>query len=603
MNRLAILILISYLGLCSLASAQTEIITTVAGNGAAAYSGDGGPATSASLKDPGGVFVDASGNIFIADTNNNRIREIAAGGTTITTVVGQGGVPAFPTLTNPGGIFVDASGNLFIADTYASQIQELPAGGTTVKTIAGGGSTGYYGDGGPATSAALFDPAGVFVDAFGNVFVADTSNNVIRKFTIGGNITTVAGNSGGTAGFSGDGGPATSAELHNPTSVWVDASGNMFIADSGNQRIRKVSSSGTITTIAGNGREGATGDGGPATSAGLYDPLGVVVDASGNIFIAAALNNEIREVLAATGIITTVAGVGAPGFHGDGGVATSALLDHPSGIALDASGDIFIADTLNNRIREVSPSTGPPPSILPGGIVAVDSTVTTIQPGAWVSIYGTNLAGSTAQWTGNFPQTLGGTSVMIDGIPAYLSYVSPTQINLQAPNDSQTGPVPVIVQTANGTVTSSVTLAPVAPSFLLFDSKHVTGIILRPDGSGSQGTGSNSYDFLGPTGNSLGFPTVAAKAGDVVELYAVGLGPTTPPVTAGQAFTGGAAPATNPVTLLVNNMSVTNSAAFDESLLYQINLTVPAGLGTGDVSLVASVGGAQTQSSVVISLQ
>jgi len=603
MNRLAILILVSYLSLCSLASGQTELITTVAGNGAAAYAGDGGLATAASLKAPNGVFVDGSGNIFIADTNNNRIREVSATTGIITTVVGNAGLgaPAYPPLASPGGIFVDASGNLFIADTLNSQIRELPAGGNKVTTIAGGGSFGYYGDGGPATSAALQNPAGVFVDASGNIFVADTSNNVVRKFTIGGNITTVAGNSAGTAGFSGDGGLATSAELHNPTSVWEDASGNIYVADSGNQRIRKFTVGGNITTVAGNGTEGSLGDGGPATSAELYTPTGVVVDASGNIFIAAEFNNKIRVVSFPSGIITTVAGNGVEGFFGDGGSATSAELNHPTGIALDASGDIFIADTINNRIREVSPSTGPAPSINASGIVAVDSTVTTIEPGAWVSIYGVNLASSTVPWTGNFPTSLGGTSVMIDGNPAYLSYVSPGQINLQAPNDSQTGSVPVIVKTANGTVTSNVTLAAVAPSFLLFDSKHVTGIILRTDGSGSQGGG--TYDLLGPTGNSLGYPTVAAKAGDTVELYAVGLGPTTPPVQAGLPFSG-SAPTTSQVSLSINKVSVLPSfAGFSSSLLYQINVTIPAGLGTGDVPLVATVAGAQTQAGVVISLQ
>jgi uncharacterized protein (TIGR03437 family) len=241
------------------------------------------------------------------------------------------------------------------------------------------------------------------------------------------------------------------------------------------------------------------------------------------------------------------------------------------------------------------------PTIDSGGVVAVDSTVTTIQPGEWVSIYGANLAGSTATWTGNFPQSLGNTSVTIDGIPAYLSYVSSGQINLQAPNDSTTGPVSVVVKTATGTVTSTVTLAAFAPSFLLYDSKHVTGIIVRSDGSGSQGGG--TYDFLGPTGNSLGFPTVAAKAGDNVQLYAVGLGPTNPPVRAGQPFSG-AAPTTNPVSLVINNTTVTPGfAGFDSSILFQINLTIPAGLGTGDVPLVAKVGGFQTQTGVYISLQ
>jgi len=218
-----------------------------------------------------------------------------------------------------------------------------------------------------------------------------------------------------------------------------------------------------------------------------------------------------------------------------------------------------------------------------------------------VSIFGTNLAGSTVTWNGDFPMSLGGTSVTINGKSAYLSFVSPTQINLQAPDDSTSGPVPVVVTTTSGTATSTVTLAQFGPSFLLLDSKHVAGIILRSNGSGAYGEG--AYDIIGPTGNSLGYSTVAAKAGDSVVLFAVGLGPTNPAVSAGQAFSG-AAPATSTVSLLINNVSVTPAfAGLSGAGLYQLNLTVPAGLGTGDVSLVAAVGGEQTPAGVVISLQ
>jgi uncharacterized protein (TIGR03437 family) len=191
--------------------------------------------------------------------------------------------------------------------------------------------------------------------------------------------------------------------------------------------------------------------------------------------------------------------------------------------------------------------------------------------------------------------------VTIKGKPAYLWFVSPTQINLQAPNDTATGSVPVVITTGSGTSTSTVTLAQFAPSFSLLDSKHVTGIILRSNGSGAYGGG--AYDIIGPTGNSLDYQTVAAKAGDTVELFAVGLGPTNPVVLAGQVFSSAAA-TTTPVNLLVNKVNVIPTfAGLSSAGLYQINLTVPAGLGTGDVSLVATVGGVQTPSNVVISLQ
>jgi len=236
----------------------------------------------------------------------------------------------------------------------------------------------------------------------------------------------------------------------------------------------------------------------------------------------------------------------------------------------------------------------PSPSIMPGGVVPVASPVGTIQAGEWVSIYGSNLASGTASWTGNFPTALAGTSVTVNGKPAYLSYVSPEQINVQAPSDTSTGSVPVVVTTEFGSATSNVALAQFAPSFFLLDAKHVAGIILRANGS---------YDIIGPTGSSLGYPTVAAKAGDSVALFGTGFGPTNPAVTAGQAFSGAAA-TTNPVTVKINNISVpTAFAGLSSAGVYQINLTIPSGLGTGDVVLQASVGGAQTPSGVVISLQ
>jgi uncharacterized protein (TIGR03437 family) len=241
------------------------------------------------------------------------------------------------------------------------------------------------------------------------------------------------------------------------------------------------------------------------------------------------------------------------------------------------------------------------PSIKAGGIVPVDSTVTTIQSGEWVSIYGTNLANSTMAWNGDFPTFLSGTSVTVHGQSAYLSFVSSGQINMQVPTDTATGIVPVVVTTAGGSSTATVTLAQFAPSFFLLDARHVAGIIVRSDGSGAYGGG--TYDIIGPTGTSLGYPTVAAKAGDTMELYGTGLGPTNPVVRAGQVFYG-AAPTTNPVTLLINHVSVFPTfAGLTGAGLYQINLTVPAGLGTGDVPLVATVGGTQTPPTVVISLQ
>ncbi|HLK67471.1 MAG TPA: IPT/TIG domain-containing protein [Bryobacteraceae bacterium] len=245
---------------------------------------------------------------------------------------------------------------------------------------------------------------------------------------------------------------------------------------------------------------------------------------------------------------------------------------------------------------------GPPhPAIVPGGIVPVSGSLPVIQPGEWVSIYGTNLATATANWAGNFPISLGGTSVTINGKAAYLSFVSPAQIDLQAPDDTAAGTVPVVVTTADGTVTATVTLAQFGPTFFLLDTQHVAGIILRSDNSGAFGGG--SYDIIGPSGTALGYPTVAAKAGDTIELFGNGFGPTVPEVPAGQAFSG-AARTTNPVTLRINNVSVTPAfAGLSGAGLYQINLTIPSGLGTGDVPIQAGVGGVETPAGVLISLR
>ena len=279
---------------------------------------------------------------------------------TITTVAG--GVPnninalsvGFGLGGGPAG---DSSGNIYIADSFHNVIYKISSAGilTTVAGI-GTGSGGFSGDGGPATSAELnipkgmlfSTPSGIFVDTAGNIFIADTLNNRIREIVLStGKIQTVAG--GGSNGL-GDGGPATSAELNEPSGVFVDTAGNIFIADSGNNRIREVvASTGKIQTVAGNGTAGFSGDGGPATSAEFFIAEGIFVDTAGNIFIADFGNERIRKVVASTGKIQTVAGSGTEGFSGDGGPATSAELNGPSGVFVDTAGNIFIADTENNR--------------------------------------------------------------------------------------------------------------------------------------------------------------------------------------------------------------------------------------------------------------
>ena len=278
-------------------------VTTAAGNGSLGYTGDSGAASAATLADPSAVAYDANGNLYLADGRNHVVRQVSAAG--------------------------------------------------AMTTLAGNGIEGYGGDGAAATSAYLDTPTGVAVDATGNVYIADSHNHRIRKVS-GGIITTIAGTS--TAGFSGDGAAATAAQLWLPSAVAVDGNGNVYIADTNNQRIRKITGT-AITTIAGNGEELFSGDGEAATSAVLDSPTGVAVGASGNVYIADRHNQRVRRIAAAGGTISTIAGSGAPsfagGFSGDGATANTATLARPSGVAVDAAGNVYIADTGNQRIRQV----------------------------------------------------------------------------------------------------------------------------------------------------------------------------------------------------------------------------------------------------------
>ncbi len=374
-------------------NASTGAVTTVAGDGVAGYLGDSGQATDAELNDPQGLAVNGSGDLFIADAGNNVIREVNLNTGIIATIAGtfydsqrggsfsgDGGPATAAYLNDPTSIALDSAGNLYIADTYNEVIREVVAATGDITTVAGTYSGqyqgGYSGDGGPATAAKLNNPSGVAVDSSGDLFIADTYNDIIREVsattkvikTIGGTDPSGSGSSSNNAGYSGDGGPATAAKLNDPQGIFVTSSGDLYFTDTFNSAIREINSStGIISTVAGNGTSGYTGDGGAATNAELTDPGGLTLDSAGDIFIADTYNSVVREVAAASGNISTLAGGLAFGYTGDGGPASSAELEGPTSVGVDGAGNVYIADTSNNVVREVNAGTGQISTVAGGG--------------------------------------------------------------------------------------------------------------------------------------------------------------------------------------------------------------------------------------------
>lgn len=354
---------------------KTSEITTVAGG--IPFLGDGGLAVNAALnfgalesEPAGGVVVDGLGNVLIADPKHHRIRRVDTLGE-ISTIVGNGlkgfsgdgGLAIRASLDQPQAVTIDGAGNLYLVDFGNNRIRRVDAMTGIISTVAGGGNGDSIGDGGPATRASLFRPLDVFVSSNSDLLIADSGNNRIRKVDIQtGIISTVVGD--GKGKFGGDNGPATQASLNFPIGVVLDSNGTMFISDGFNHRIRRVDSSGIITTYAGNGFEGQygqggfTGDGGPATSASLSIPAGLVLDIQGNLLLSDFFNHRIRKVDSQTRIISTVAGNGDSSFTGDGGLATNAGMDGPLGLAIDGAGDLFVVDTGHDRVRRIMGTTG-----------------------------------------------------------------------------------------------------------------------------------------------------------------------------------------------------------------------------------------------------
>jgi hypothetical protein len=340
---------------------NSQNITAFAGNGTPSFCGDGGQALSACIYGPSGLTFDANKNMYIADQNNNCIRKINTLGI-ITTVAGNttagysgdGGLATSAQFNLPNDIIFDPNGNMLIADWFNNSIRKINSSGI-ISTVVGNGTPGYSGDGGPAINAKLNAPCGIAFDRVGNLYIADEGNNCIRKVDTLGFINTVAGN--GTAGYFGDGGQAINSELDEPAAITIDLAGNIYFIDLNNNCIRKINTSGIITTIAGNGTPGYSGDGGIATSAQLNTPGKIILDAIGNLYITDQGNERVRKVNT-SGIITTIAGTGSTGNTGDGGLALSAQFHFPAGLTFDPAGNLYIGDFDNNRVRMINSVAG-----------------------------------------------------------------------------------------------------------------------------------------------------------------------------------------------------------------------------------------------------
>ncbi|HXA66738.1 MAG TPA: SBBP repeat-containing protein [Bryobacteraceae bacterium] len=558
-----------FIGILFAASAlsQQYTITTIAGTaGTTGFAGDGGSALGAQLKFPTGIAVDKSGNIYIADGLNNRVRKVSGG--VITTVAGNGtagytgdkGQAASAELNNPIGLALDSSGNLYIADSANNVIRMVTSSGI-ITTFAGNNTAGYSGDKALATGAQLFNPVGVAADAAGNVYIADTGNNVIRQ-VYNGNIVTYA------EGFT------------QPDAVAADSSGNIYVADTQGRRIVKYSN-GVYTTIAGNGYGQFSGDNGPGPNAALYDPMGLAVDSSGNVYIADTFNCRIRKLTPA-GIITTIAGNGALFFSGDGGPATQAALHFPHGVAVDSTGNVYIADTVNAVVRELQ---GTLPIVSTNGVVNAASFATQISPGALATVFGSNFALTNAGAQTPLPTSVQGVSVNVNGQLAPVLYVTSTQVNFQVPWETALGPATVSVA-VNGGASNAVTVNVLGAAPGLFSSSSGQAIVQNSD-----------YTLNGPSN--------PAKAGSTIMAYLSGSGTVSPAVA-----DGAAAPSNTLVYLNSASSATIGSSTAQVSFaglapgfvgLVQMNIVVPSDLPTGNYPLIVTIG-SETSNPATISV-
>ena len=612
----------------------TPTINTIAGNIklGGTLAGDGGPATSAGLNGPVSVAVNSSGAVYFADLLNNRVRYISQG--LINEVAGadhaqgDGGKATAGYLYFPQGVAEDSAGNLYIADTNNNEIRKVTPAGiiSTVATVgapqavvvdssgnlfvtsgnrvikvdtkgnntvfAGSTAEGFSGDGGPASAALLNNPQGLALDSAGNLYVADAYNNRIREISAG-NINTVAG-SGGTCltpcnlgGFTGDGGPATSATLSVPYGVAVDSTGNILIADSNNDCVRKVTK-GTINTVAGTcTKKGYAGDGGLATAALLAVPLGVAADASGNLFIADSDNNVVR-VVGGFGYIDTIAGTNVAGFSGDGGLGTAAELYKPWGILVDPNANVLFVDSLNHRVRELVTTNPLVPG--PNSVVNAASFVHGgVVPGGMATLFGSHLTTATGiNLASGLPLKTDflTTSVEFNGMyeaPIFaVDNVNGTQqINFQVP--WEIAPLSTVLMQVSTNGSSSL---PVEVPVLAAQP----GVIAYNVGGTNFGVALHSTFQLADTADP-------AVGGETLLVYCVDLGAISPALKDGEPGTGAEITVATPTATIggVNAPISFHGTAPGFVALFQVNVQVPTGLASGNQPLVLTISGVASQ--------